>query len=491
MNPDAYPSHRATLCLIFALLVLLLSLIPLLALGPFDVPSADDYTYGAAAHRAYTESGSVSAAVRAAAGQTAETYRTWQGSFSAVFLMALQPAVFGERLYALTPLLILTSLLLGSFCLCLAVFTDLFGLPRALSGCVGALCSLLCIQLLPSPVQGFYWYNGAVYYSFFHGLALASVALAIRLLRRGGAGRSLLLCLLALFLGGGNYVTALSLSIVAFAALALLLLMRDRAWLRLLPALFCLLLSFSFSILAPGNAVRQADVAHTPQALGAILASFAAGARYLVRWFSLPVLGVLLLLPPLLWKPLRHSEFSFRLPGLFSIFSYCLFSAMFCPTFYALGDVGDSRLLNILYDAYVLLLILNMGYWLGWLVRRLPDSAPGGRSLLLACLLCLGCLGVHLHFGGYSSLMALGALRSGDAAAYRNCAVKRLEQLHDKRIADAVLDPYPVKPYVLFFDDFTEDPEDWRNQGGSAYYGKNSLIVRPEGDGKELSWTID
>ena len=65
------------------------------------------------------------------------------------------------------------------------------------------------------------------------------------------------------------------------------------------------------------------------------------------------------------------------------------------------------------------------------------------------------------------------------------------KQLHDERIADVVLDPYPVKPYVLFFDDFTEDPEDWRNQGGSAYYGKNSLIVRPEGDGKELSWTID
>ena len=44
---------------------------------------------------------------------------------------------------------------------------------------------------------------------------------------------------------------------------------------------------------------------------------------------------------------------------------------------------------------------------------------------------------------------------------------------------DAVLQPYSVRPRVLFFDDATPDADNWRNEALRDYYGKNSVIVLP------------
>ena len=126
------------LYLIAALAVLLALTLPLLALAPYAVPAADDYSYGTQTHLAWRESGSVPAAV-AAAGRTAvRTWHGWQGTFSAVFLMALQPAVFGERLYAITPYLMLASLFAGVFSLCLVLYGEVFRLGRESAAAIRA-----------------------------------------------------------------------------------------------------------------------------------------------------------------------------------------------------------------------------------------------------------------------------------------------------------------------------------------------------------------
>jgi len=478
-------SYRLLLALLLA--ALLLSLIPLLWAGFYAVPCADDFSYGDAAHRAWAGSGSVFAALAAALRQTREVYFGWQGSFSAVFLMSLQPAVFGMRLYALTPALMLLSLLAGLFCACRALFSGLFGLPKSLAGCLAAVAALLCIQLLPSPAQGFYWYNGAVYYTFFQGLALISLALGLRLVRRGGTGRLLLLCLLAVILGGSNYVTALFCVLAALSGIALLLLGRDRAWRRLLLPTLCLLAAFALSAAAPGNAVRQGASEHSPDALRAVLEAFRCGAVYSVRWFRLPVLGVLVFAGVLLWSALRGGgRVPLYRPVLITLYSYCLLSAMFCPCLYALGDVGDKRLTNIIYYTYILLLLVNLCAWLGFFASRRGaaegEKKPGLLPLLASGALCLACCALFLRAGGYTSVMALGVLRSGEAQAYYAAAQQRLTVLEDPSVRDAVLEPFPSQPYLLFMDDITADAQDWRNLAVSQYYGKDSVVLR-SGDG--------
>ena len=245
------------LAVLLSLAALLLLLIPMLALGRYAVPAADDYGFSAATHLAWEASGSPGQVLRAAAGQVRDTWYGWQGSFSGVFLMSLQPALFADRLYMLTPFVMLGALLLGVFSLSLTLFDGLFHADRRAALLLAAAVCLLCTQLLPSAVQGFYWWNGAIYYVFFHGLEMASIALAIRLVRKGGAGRELLLVLLAFFLGGGNYITALSCAILSVGSLCLTALLKTPGRQRLLlPTLALLLLPATLPMTVPAETTK-------------------------------------------------------------------------------------------------------------------------------------------------------------------------------------------------------------------------------------------
>lgn len=462
---------------------LILSLMPLLVLGFYAVPAADDFSYGAYAHLAFRESGSLLDAFSGALKKTVESYMSWQGTFSAIFLMALQPAVFSEGLYALTPFVMLAALIIGTFAFCRVFFSKLLGLERELGDIAAALILLISVQLMPSPVQGLYWFNGAVYYMFFHGLSLAACALAIALVKKGGMGKSLALCLMCLVLGGGNYVTALALSILAVAAIGLLALKKDRAWKKLLLPGVILFLSFALSIAAPGNAVRQAAQENTPGVIKAVLMSFENGIKYSVDWFSLPVAGMLLLFTVVLWPALTKTEHKFSMPLLLSVFSFCLFAAMFCPPIYAMGNVGDKRLLNMVWFAYLLLLTINLACWLGWLVQKLKrtevaKSLKAVPVLLSACILAACCAFSMLKGTGFAAVGALSTLASGEARAYHDSAVARFEILKDESIKDVQLEPFPVKPYLLYFDDISSDPSDWHNEDISTYYGKESVVLK-------------
>ena len=468
--------------LLFLLLALLVSLIPLLSLAPYDFPCADDFSFGADVHTAWESTHSFFAVLQAARTVALSFYENWQGSFCAVFLMALHPAVFGESCYALTPFLMLAMFLGGTFCFCLSLFSRVFALPRSFGACAAALLSLFSLQLIPYPVQSLYWFNGSLYYTFFYGLSLLAFSLAIPAAQQGGLRRILPLCVLCFLLGGSNYVTALNVCLLFFTMLLVSLFLRHPAWKRLLVPFLFLLLSFTLNIAAPGNDVRQRAMTHTPNALLAIGQSFVAAGRSCLSWFSLPVAGMLFLLGLLFWNTDFRRSGSFRLPWLVTLYSFCVYAALFTPPLYAQGGTGDGRLLDIIFYAFLLLLTLNLFYWIGWLQRRISRVAPPNRfplaPLLLTLLGCLICCAIFISNGhGFTSLMAVGHLRSGDAAAYRDASESRLLLLRDESVEDVVLDPYPVTPYLLYFDDISDDADDWRNQALCAFYGKKSAIL--------------
>ena len=54
---------------------------------------------------------------------------------------------------------------------------------------------------------------------------------------------------------------------------------------------------------------------------------------------------------------------------------------MFTPPVYAIGFDGPGRIQDIYFDAFVLLLILNLFWWIGWISGKLTgkmDSLHGG-----------------------------------------------------------------------------------------------------------------
>lgn len=79
----------------------------------------------------------------------------------------------------------------------------------------------------------------------------------------------------------------------------------------------------------------------------------------------------------------------------------------------------------------------------------------------------------------FTSIQAWNALRTGQARQYHAEFEARVEILEDAARPDAVLQPYSVRPRVLFFDDATPNADNWRNEALRDYYGKNSVIVLP------------
>lgn len=465
-----------------AVLALALALIPIFMMARYNVMSADDYSYGYHTHKAYLETGSIIKVLEGAVRTTRESYYDWQGTFSAIFLMSLQPGVFGEQMYVLSTYLMLLSLLAGIFSFCFALFSGLFGAEKSVSGIIAVLIALASTQLLPSPVQGFYWYNGSVYYTFFYGLFLICSALVLSFCVKGrGIYKLVLASLLAAFIGGGNYVTALSGSVLAVSTVALLAVLKKPQWKAVLIPALALLVCFAISVAAPGNSLRQE--LHTGVGpVSAILLSLKWAAVKAAEWASLPMLGILLLMLPFAWHGAAESGFSFKLPGLVSLYSYGLFASMFCPHIYAMGIVGPGRLENILYFAYVLIVTINIFYWCGWISCRKSRQHKGGDGIRISVLcgaaaLMLCCLALGAHSNSYTSYVAISPEHLEEAKVYYQVAQERLESLKDDSIKDVHLKAYPCLPYLLFFDDATTAADEWQNQAMCSYYNKNYVVV--------------
>lgn len=475
-------------------------LIPMLAIANYNVPCADDYSYGQLTHLTWKQSHSFLNVLNKSVEQVSQTYFNWQGSYSAVFAFSLQPAVFGEEWYPLTTYIMLLSLCGGITYLFAVVFRRILNAAWYQAGIVITVLAAICTQLLPSPVDAFYWYNGSAYYTFFFGISLVLYAKMLTYIRLSDAAlspakrilRLLSLSALSVIIAGSNYVTALTTAILYICVLVLILVQKKYSCLGLVVPFCVFIAGFIASILAPGNSVRQAGYQDHPSALASIIRSLAAAAEYIYRWLTPPLVFLLIFLVPLLYRIAARTNYSYSHPILILSGSFCLFASMFCPTIYAMGIIGLERVMNIIYCAFVILLILDLFYILGWCRRAAEkrglcakteeQEGKGERQgysvafLYVVFILFLsGSILAESHH--YTSSNALRELLQGEASTYYNIAKERQELLNDDSQQDVVLPRYSVRPWVIYPGDITTDPSDWRNVAMRNYYQKNSVVL--------------
>ena len=138
------------------LALLAISLIPILLLGRYDWPSADDYSYALLSHESLLKG---EFPLVGSWKYILNCYKGWQGTFSAIGMMTLTPLTFSPFLYWLTPVVMLASLCIGTFKLAHTLVC------RALGGTwrqvifLAVPILLLSIQFVSSPKDTFYWWN--------------------------------------------------------------------------------------------------------------------------------------------------------------------------------------------------------------------------------------------------------------------------------------------------------------------------------------------
>ena len=147
----------------FLFILLIVNLLPIMYLGRFNHPTGDDYYYGAEAHLVWEETGSLMQTVKEALRGAAYDYETWQGTYSAMVLMRLQPTVFSESAYHWTTFGILFLLTGGIFYLLKPVICRWLGGSSASWIAISSGLTLLAVQTVPTPAESMFWYNGSMY----------------------------------------------------------------------------------------------------------------------------------------------------------------------------------------------------------------------------------------------------------------------------------------------------------------------------------------
>ena len=390
-----------------------LSLIPVLVIGKYDYPSADDFSMGLGTRLVYEATGSLFAVAGKILSETARYYRTWIGYFTSCLFTTVSPATFGEAWYALTPAVILLALHIGVAVFFYALMEKALGMNRYVRRCMTVLALFLMVQRMPEGslrVEGFYWYSGAGNYTltFSAGLLyLAFYVLSVCGVRRKNRSLFLVLaCIMGFLAGGGNYLSALSFAVVSVLFAVYLVKMKTRQGEngrmgmpgksglsdrsgggcrigRLLPAAFYLC-GFAVSCLSPGNRIRGGE-AEGYGALKSILLSLYYTLSYpLNQWMNWAVLLILALAGVIFWMGFAESggsganaqavQLRFAAPFSAAVLAYGIVSCVVTPALYAQGNMDAGRIQSTFWLHAVLVLLLLEWYLVGGLYRRLSKE---------------------------------------------------------------------------------------------------------------------
>ncbi len=466
--------------------IVLCAIIPLFMIAPYNYPAADDYSFSINTHQAWEKTHSLIPVLQEACEMVKEKYYHWQGTYSAIFLMALQPSLFGVHAYTWVPFIIITSLILSYLWFLKILIMDICNGSRYIYLTV---CACLLIPTLLFPVNGveaFYWYNGSIFYGFYFACSLILLGC---ILKSSLANHKLIyniICIfLSLFIGGGNFSTGLTLPLIIITASIFAFIHKKKIPTAAYLSVLFLTIGLCINIIAPGNEIRQANYTDTPNPIIAIIKSIFTGGKNLIHWIKIPELIVFLILSPFVYQTAKKSSFQFKYPLLISIISFGIYCAMYTPPFFAMNNEGPGRLVNIIKYSFFWLLLINLFYYCGYFCRRTTTFCNSiwinkmkvfiNKYPVLVYLTITIALGSTLFRSASSTHNAVEILQNGDAKQYGKEMKERylLYQNSDKEI---IVKPLSVKPPLLFITDITNDKNHWINQNIALYFNKEYII---------------
>lgn len=480
------------------ILALSLIVLPLLMIAKYNYPSADDWSYSVYGYNALKRGEGFSSVIIGALVMAKDSYMNWEGRFSATFLAALQPGLWGEKYYGIVPWLMLGCIIFSEIYLCKNIIkiksTEYNGWLS-----IPIMIPALILQILytPFPTESFYWYTGSVNYTFIYGLSLVLLVLFINLgMTDYAKWKYVLLSFVAIFLamlvGGDNFATSLSCFLTLFILSALFLVLNKKAFRRTWFITVVSGTSLLLCIFAPGNMNRIAENfnGETRSAISAIVMSLVRSCTNIYSWTNLKVILMLLFIMPFVWKAVRATDYLFRYPGLFTLITFGLYASQATATMYVDGTTGGGRMAAILFYSFYIWIVGNFYYWIGWISRR-PNKFRDildmaiirlEKYILLHCaLLGLILVGIiyfaDLH--NVSSYQAYRNWRQGWAQQYAVEWEARLEILHDGSRREVEFEPLsvPADLLLLYADLQDENGYIWVNSACATYYDKEYIHV--------------
>ena len=499
--------NTKNLCVVLTFLYVL-SIIPMLVIGIYNWPSVDDFSMALQPHQTFVQTGNFFVTVWSAFTKTIYIYNNWVGYFFSSFLTCLSPSIFGERWSALNAIIVLGMLTYGVMYFYDALLHRVWKLNGHMTYGLSMLTLLLVVQSMENGTpraEAFYWWSGAINYTFMFGLSLVWIGMLFRFIYEAdgfGTRRRVLrfvwICVLGFLLGGSNYMTALVMAVCSALGLFILLMIRlgkfelkgvGNVKLLWIPFI-CQLIGLMVSAIAPGNRIRGTSIGNISP-IKVVLRSYYSVLDIcindMMRW---EVLLGLVVVAVMAWKMAGDMEYELHHPVVFAFFSFSMMACCVAPPLYAVGNADAPRLRSTMWMQFIVLLVLNVVYYACWIRQNVyktvsEESEKGKFSVASSTIMAV--IALFVTFGSvlsvfanshyYSATSAIVDIVTGDAKQYLAEKEQRLEVFEDDSIKDVVFEPHSVKPELLFQSDMYEDATLWENTIVATYYGKDSVKV--------------
>lgn len=482
-----------------------LTIIPMLVMGLYCRPLADDY--GACLQtRPALENGGVIQLLKAATEHVRLFYHTWQGVYTSEFLFSLHPGLFHEKFYIVTPLIFTTiPLVLIYFSICI-INKHIMKESKSFCFMLASILTAFYLLWMPHPNEGLYWYSGAVNYLPWFFLSIYTICLLLDIFMNDQKHFDISKCKIAAHITGSCIccflISGAHLSIAFENVLIMLLteayfIYRKKFYIGIFP-LITSLIFFYINISAPGTAIRRGYFTGQPliKSIGMTLQRFYYN---IISYTTLHVIVLIIVFTPFALK--IADEIKIKISFKHILISLATCSMIWCGIiimpFYSMSNWGEGRYLNLVWTNYIFFLLLN--YTLLWIKLTqkgvLSSIVNGMRTAFnknCVWIMCIGVLGIFalpkpeafdkinglVNEAGYSNgIKAVMELQNGSAAQYAKELDERIELYNDDEAEEIVVNYLTTKPYLLYFSDLTSDPGIFPNTSIIRYYGKKSVVA--------------
>lgn len=478
-------------------LLFFISLLPILYCSFFDYASGDDLWEGAVAHRVLVNHGTIKEFITEIYKWAKIDYLNWEGNWSSIILWCLEPSIWGEKFYCITPWIALLSLGGGISYFGWYFLKKQLACNNSFLVIVLVIICFFSIQYMPFIRGGIFWYTGMVNYVVPYGLSLISFVWIDKFLESGMKRYFVFATLFYSYLGGAGYIPI----VFAFEIFFLIIMAnmlssehkrRRRACWLLLP-FFLLIAGVTFSIISPGNAVRGGDGYYFSimKVFTTILESMRQGVKGIIQYFFSikPLVLVIPLLSIATWEEINVAEIKWKLnhPVVVVLFLFMISCSVYAPGIYAESEVSGG-VPDSIYFVFLLTYVFTIIFLTCYIKKKTIEKnliLPNNKLIekmriiiivgeLLFCMIAGKYLIVNM--AGY---VCADFIRSGQLRDFEFQMQERLRILNDPEVKDVIVPEMNNEQGPFMHMALLADPDSYTNQATARFYGKSSVIAIP------------
>lgn len=475
-----------------------ISLLPLLYVVRFMHQNQDDYSYAALTHKEWISTHSILRVLHAAWKTMISFWYSWSGSYTDCFINCLHTGIFGDRYYWISPVIIIVCLGLGLYFLLRAILVDVFHTDKKHLWVLYSVFLSFCLNFMPSPGQAFSWWTSGIYYVGFFSLECMLFANVIKISFSDYIPSALSIlgnCVAVFLLMGGNLLVILQTLVGLFFVIGILTFVDKKKVRMIVPIISVAVAGFCLNVFSPGvNARKIADGITTPSYIVAIIEALKGSLIVLIKNMNGPFIMINIgLLPVYYWIAVKNETLNYKHPIIVSLLLFVLYSCMFAPAYYSLGNYGYGRLQNLYFLTIVILSLVFNVYFFGWLSNntkinhfliKLNEFTKKYITVVATVLVISFSFSISLidYHEDVVFFNVIKIVTDGSASEYHEYMVNLDKVCSASEGEDVVVEKLKAEPSLLTTAGYnlSEDPNAWFNTAVSSFYSLNSISVKPD-----------